>query len=441
MKKITRLFLLIVAIVASGNVAKAQSNECAGWLTETTMGTLTLGYNYWLSTSGTSVIVTIELLDNVSGLAVPTANGSAMTLVSGKKYTKTFTGQTIGATFNVSCNFVWASGGLATTKIFAYTVGSDCGASADTQAPTSFTATAGTGGCSSVELLLNATDNNGGMITYTISYCTGPTTVTTNSLSGIQKLFTISGFTNLTATDFSVTAKDANGNTTGPVIVSLIPGFIGTSSPAVASGYSVANLFDGTNTTGWKVATILRSYLTFTYSTPQVFNKVILTAFTSASRYPVAWKIEGANDTIANGWTILDTQTAQTFGANEVRPYSFTNATAFTFYRLHITAGFASSTYLGELAFSNVSIATDLKALAQNTIEGLRIFTQNSKLVADLTNVKGASTVSVFDSKGSILNTAKSQGGEILNINLKNKGFYLVRIQNGDKDFTQKVVY
>jgi hypothetical protein len=441
MKKITRLFLLIVAIVASGNVAKAQNNDCAGWLTETTAGTLTLGYNYWFSTSGTSVIVTIELLDNVSGLAVPTANGSAMTLVSGKKYTKTFTGQTIGAVFNVQCNFVWASGGLANTKIFAYTVGSDCGTSTDTEAPTAFTATAGTGGCSSVGLLLNATDNNGGMITYTISYGTGPTVVTTDCVSGISKLCAVSGFTDITATNFSVTAKDAKGNTTSPVIVSVAPGFIGTSSPAVVSGYSVANLFDGTNTTGWKVATILTSYLTFTYSNPQVFNKVILTAFTSASRYPTAWKIEGGNDTISNGWTILDTQTAQTFGANEVRPYSFTNATAYTYYRLHITAGFASSTYLGELAFSNVSVATDLKAISQNTIDGLRIFTQNSKLVADLSDVKGASIVSVFDSKGSILNTVKSRGGEILNINLQNKGFYLVRIQNGDKDFTQKVVY
>ena len=50
---------------------------------------------------------------------------SQMTNVSGKKFTKTITGQTIGTTINYAVKFAFA-GGLAVTKYFSYVVGNDC---------------------------------------------------------------------------------------------------------------------------------------------------------------------------------------------------------------------------------------------------------------------------------------------------------------------------
>jgi hypothetical protein len=44
---------------------------------------------------------------------------------SGKVFTKTFTGQTAGATFKVGCKFSYA-GGMAVTKTFSYTIGKTC---------------------------------------------------------------------------------------------------------------------------------------------------------------------------------------------------------------------------------------------------------------------------------------------------------------------------
>ncbi|MFA5045625.1 MAG: hypothetical protein WC542_06830, partial [Paludibacter sp.] len=220
MKKITKIFLLLAAIVAWGNVVNATNTECAGISTETStpaQGTFTLGYNYSFTTSGTDVTFTCELLDTKVGLVAyawtynPGFAEAQMTQGTGQSFSKTFSGQTLNATFSVACKFAFA-GGMAVTKTFTYTVGNACGASTDTQAPTAFTATAGTIGSNSVELLLNATDDSGA-IAYSISYGAGPTVVTTSGLSATQKSFIVSGLTSSTAYSFAVTAKDAAGNT------------------------------------------------------------------------------------------------------------------------------------------------------------------------------------------------------------------------------------
>jgi len=49
----------------------------------------------------------------------------AMTNVSGKKFSKTLTGQTAGAVIKIACKFAYA-GGMVVTKQFSYTVGNSC---------------------------------------------------------------------------------------------------------------------------------------------------------------------------------------------------------------------------------------------------------------------------------------------------------------------------
>ncbi|MDD4991299.1 MAG: T9SS type A sorting domain-containing protein [Paludibacter sp.] len=229
MKKITRFILLLAAIVAWGNVVNATNTECAGTSTETStpaQGTFTLGYNYSFTTSGTDVTFTCELLDSKVGLVAyawtynPNFAETQMTQGTGQSFSKTFTGQTLNSTFSVACKFAFA-GGMAVTKTFTYTVGNACGGSSDTQAPTLFTATKGTVGSNSVELLLNATDDSGA-IAYTISYGTGPTVVTTSGVSATQKSYVVSGLAPSTAYSFSVVAKDAAGNAAAnnPIVVS-----------------------------------------------------------------------------------------------------------------------------------------------------------------------------------------------------------------------------
>lgn len=80
----------------------------------------------------------------------------------------------------------------------------------DTQAPTNFTASVGAITGSSVELLLNGTDNSGN-VTYNITYGTSGTASTFNP-SGVQKSLIISNLSPLTNYTFTVTAADVTGN-------------------------------------------------------------------------------------------------------------------------------------------------------------------------------------------------------------------------------------
>ena len=79
----------------------------------------------------------------------------------------------------------------------------------DTEAPTDFTASAGTVGATSVELLLNAMDNSGS-VTYDVTY--GTTTTQATGDSGVETSMTINGLTPETAYTFSVSASDSSSN-------------------------------------------------------------------------------------------------------------------------------------------------------------------------------------------------------------------------------------
>jgi beta-glucanase (GH16 family) len=110
----------------------------------------------------------------------------------------------------------------------------------DNQAPTNFTATVGTISGSSVELLLNGLDNSGNM-SYTVDYGSG--TKTTNSLSGVQKSLVVSDLVPNTNYTFTVTAKDASGNTAVDTIVlnaktTAILNCSGTSADATQGSFS-----------------------------------------------------------------------------------------------------------------------------------------------------------------------------------------------------------
>ncbi len=216
------------------NTTPVTNTECEGTDYAASNGAFTTGYNYSFKTVGTDVTATFELLDNRTGVQGyawtynPNFAEVAMT-TTGKIATKTFTGQTTGSIFKMACKFSYA-GGMSVTKQLTYTVGSNCPAvTADTQAPTAFTATKGAVNGNSVELLLNATDNSGA-VAYTISY--GTTTLTTTGTSATLKSYLVSGLALSTNYTFSIVAKDAAGNAAAnnPIVVSATT----TNTPATA---------------------------------------------------------------------------------------------------------------------------------------------------------------------------------------------------------------
>ena len=113
----------------------------------------------------------------------------------------------------------------------------------DTQAPTNFTATVGTISGSSVELLLNATDDSGN-VTYNVTYGTTGT-ATTFSSTGVQKSLIINNLSQNTDYTFSVSATDAAGNTSvnSPIVLNakttVVLQCTGTASEASQGSFSV----------------------------------------------------------------------------------------------------------------------------------------------------------------------------------------------------------
>ncbi len=107
------------------------NTQCEGSSNDASQGTFSTGYSYKFQTIGTDVKITFELLDTdrVGVVAYlwkqSPFSETQMTNVTGNKFTKTITGQTVGATINYAVKFAFA-GGLSVTKYFPYVVGNSC---------------------------------------------------------------------------------------------------------------------------------------------------------------------------------------------------------------------------------------------------------------------------------------------------------------------------
>jgi len=245
------------------NVTISTLMSCTTTSTEASQGSFSVGYKCTYETVGTDVTVTFELLDDKAGVIAylwkQTPFGeSAMTNVSGKIFSTTIPGQTPGATLSYACKFAF-SGGLSVTKYITYVVGTNCGSTTnDTQAPSGFTATLGAITGSSVELLLNATDNSGTVV-YNVAY--GSSNLSVSTASGTQKSVLISALNPSTLYNFSVTASDLAGNTAvnNPIVLSVTTAVntntdcSGTASEASQGSFSAGYKY-GFVTTGTDVA-------------------------------------------------------------------------------------------------------------------------------------------------------------------------------------------
>ena len=184
-------------------------------------GAFSIGYKVTFESSGSNVTVTFELLDTDKAGVVAFLwqqnpfSETQMDHSTGTIFTKTLTSLIPGSNLRVACKFAFA-GGLAVTKYLDYQVGADCDGMADVSAPTNFTTTVGDISMSSVELLLNATDDSGAVI-YEVKY--ESKTKTVSAISGVQEVFTINALTPETTYSFAITAKDLAGNTAtnGPI--------------------------------------------------------------------------------------------------------------------------------------------------------------------------------------------------------------------------------
>ena len=131
-------------------------------------------------------------------------------------------------------NFTQASMNIDYVRVYQNTI-------ADTEAPNNFTASVGLVTGTTVELLLNATDNSGNIV-YNVAY--GTQTATTAGQSGVQKSLTINGLTPNTNYSFTISASDLSDNAAAnnPIVLNATtPAIIqcgGTSAEASQGSFS-----------------------------------------------------------------------------------------------------------------------------------------------------------------------------------------------------------
>ena len=119
-------------ILLSAKTAVSTNTECAGTASEAQQGSFSVGYKYAFQTTGTSVKITFELLDD-KGVELaylwretPSFSETGPMTKSGNVVTSTITGQTSGSTIKYGVKFIFAGGGAAVTKYFSYVVGNTC---------------------------------------------------------------------------------------------------------------------------------------------------------------------------------------------------------------------------------------------------------------------------------------------------------------------------
>ncbi|WP_375448385.1 cellulose binding domain-containing protein [uncultured Fibrella sp.] len=102
-------------------------------------------------------------------------------------------------------------------------------------------------------------------------------------------------------------------------------------------GETIDRVYDGNPDTKW-LDRSPTSFVQFAYTSPQTWTGYALTSGNDEpGRDPKDWTLQGSNDGMT--WTTLDTKTAQTWsGRKQVKAYKFTNTTAYTYYKLNITA-------------------------------------------------------------------------------------------------------
>ncbi|MFJ4850297.1 GH92 family glycosyl hydrolase [Streptomyces sp. NPDC088733] len=129
-----------------------------------------------------------------------------------------------------------------------------------------------------------------------------------------------------------------------------------TASAENAPGEVASNLKDANPSTKW-LAFDKTGWVAYRLAKPAAVVKYSLTSANDApGRDPKNFTVQGSDN--GNSWTDLDTRTGVTFsGRFATNTYSFTNTTAYTYYRLNVTASSGDS--ITQLADWNISDGSD----------------------------------------------------------------------------------
>lgn len=402
----------------TANVTIAAAMICTETSKVATQGTFTLGYKSTFETVGSNVYITFELLDTdktgvIAYLWKQTPfSETAMIKGSGNIFTATVSGQANGTTINYAVKFAYG-GGLSVTKYVSYVVGTNCGNTNDTQAPTNFTASIGAITGSSVELLLNATDNSG-TVAYNVNY--GANTSSTSSNSGVQKSFLITGLTSNTNYSFSISASDLAGN-----LSANNPFVLNATTPANTNtecGGTASEALEGTFSVGYK-------YAFQTIGTDVKITFELLDSKTDVMAY--LWKKTPFGETAmtnVSGKIFTKTITGQTIGS------TITYAVKFAF-----AGGLAVTKYYSYMVGNSCSLGLETVSKSKNVVYPNPV---KNTLFLQLTGDQNR--IFLTDVLGQKLIDANVPSNYSLDMSSFETGIYFLRVENTYGVEHQKII-
>jgi hypothetical protein len=204
------------------------------------------------------------------------------------------------------------------------------------------------------DLKIYFTANNGTNWTEAASYGTATT------YSGTKKLVKLGSTTVTSGTAIAIKAVWANQAVGGDTDHSTTTGW--------AQSGTIANLFDNDNSTSLGSGGGSTQWFTTDLGLAKVITKYTMTSWTgSSSGSPNAWNIKGSNDTTngSNGtWSsALDTKSGQsTWGSNEKRTYTFSNSTAYRYWKIEMTAsGGGNAPELAEMEYITTAVGKEAR--------------------------------------------------------------------------------
>ncbi|MEV1328433.1 GH92 family glycosyl hydrolase [Micromonospora costi] len=163
--------------------------------------------------------------------------------------------------------------------------------------------------------------------------------------------------------ELDASGRPVQGNLSGSSLTGLPGSLLGRVSAVTASAENAPNetalrLADGNPSTKW-LAFNPTGWVTYRLAEPSAVVRYALTSANDVpARDPKDFTLQGSQD--GSTWTDLDRQTGQSFGGRfATKTYSFTNTTAYGWYRLNVTANSGDS--LIQLADWDISDGSDVR--------------------------------------------------------------------------------
>lgn len=309
-----------------------------------------------------------------------------------------------GIAGTIPANFTQATMEIDYVRIYQNVV-------ADTQSPVNFTASVGVVTGSTIELLMNATDNSGTVV-YNINY--GTTNLSFANPSGIQKSVIIPNLSSNTNYTFAINATDVAGNasTANPIVLSAttttVLGCSGTNSQAQQGTFAI----------GYNYAfETIGSDVKITFEMLDT-DKVGVVAFLWKQNPFTEYQMSNVSGNI-----FTKTITNQTIGSTINYAVKFAYA-----------GGLSTTTYKSYVVGSNCSLSTATINEAEefsfiNPVEDFIIINSKNKI----------DKLQIFDMLGNlimetILDTKK------IDVRNLSKGIYLLAINSGNNRSIKKII-